>query len=461
MSRPSPRRAPSRAVLLASLLIGNALAFPAVAAEEPCGPFPVAAAAVETAAADAGSAEGGVAPSRGERPAGGAIVSLPAGSAAPAEQPAAGEALLAFPKRPDGTLATDYALGSGVRIAESYWSPVLCATVARVVGPPGASLAELVPRAPTGGAVAPHDRYRTAGVTVRPAPELPVPAAEPDPYRSLQYGLDRVGAEAAWRVSRGAGVRVALLDSAPETGHRDLAGVRVDTVAGGPAAGAATHGTLMAGVLRAVASNGYGIAGVAPAAELVAIPVCRPAGAAASDECALYDMLRGIDLAFEAGAAVVNLSLVGPANALLERAMDRLEKLGVLAVAAAGNEGTSEPRYPAAYPSVIGVGAVGADGEPFARGNRGLSAEILAPGVEVLSTVPGDAFAFGDGTSLAAAHVSGALALLIGAGREPIAARTALFQSAEAARPPDSGTASPPSLPALCDALARLGAGPC
>ena len=361
----------------------------------------------------------------------------------------------------------DFELGRGVRIAESYWSPVLCATVARLVGPPGATLAQLVPRVPAGAAAAPHDVYSTAAVTLRAAPPLPAQAGPapgavdspplPDPYRSLQYGLDRLGADSAWTRSRGAGVRVALLDSAPEVSHRDLAGVTLATIEGGPGAAPATHGTLMAGVVRAVALNGFGIAGVAPAAELIAVPVCTPAGASASDSCRLFDVLRGVDRAWELGAAVLNLSLVGPANPLLERAMARLEKLGAVVVAAAGNEGTSEARYPAAYPSVIGVGAVAADGTPFARGNRGPSAELLAPGVEVLSTVPGDAFAFGEGTSLAAAHVSGALALLVGAGAEPAAARTALFQSAEAARPAGSSPASPPSLAPLCTALERLG----
>jgi subtilisin family serine protease len=284
-------------------------------------------------------------------------------------------------------------------------------------------------------------------------------AGAPDPYRGFQYGLDRLGADGAWARSRGAGVRVALLDSAPEVAHRDLAGVEIAALDGGPGTAPAAHGTLMAGVVRAVAMNGFGIAGVAPGAELIAVPVCTPAGAAASDACRLYDVLRGVDRAFELGAAVLNLSLVGPPNPLLERAMARLEKLGAVAVAAAGNEGTRDARYPAAYPSVIGVGAVGADGAPFARGNLGPSAEILAPGVEVLSTVPGDAFAFGEGTSLAAAHVSGALALLVGSGVEPAAARTALFQAAEAARPATENRASPPRIAPLCAALERLGKG--
>jgi subtilisin family serine protease len=105
---------------------------------------------------------------------------------------------------------------------------------------------------------------------------------------------------------------------------------------------------------------------------------------------------------------------------------------------------------------VIGVGALGVDGNLFGRGNLGPSAEILAPGVEVLSTVPGNSFAFGDGTSLAAAHVSGALALLVGASADPAAARTALFQAADEARSAAGDTTLPPPLPALCTALSRL-----
>jgi thermitase len=314
--------------------------------------------------------------------------------------------------------------------------------------------------------VAPHDRYVTAGVHLRPAPatllaqpETAGPAA--DPYRAHQWGLDRLGSETAWVSSRGAGVRVAILDSAPESAHRDLAGIEVAAVTGGPAIAAATHGTLMAGVVGAVAQNGFGIAGVAPAATVVAVPVCTAAGATASDECRLYDVLRGIDRAFELGAHILNLSVVGPANLLLERGMTRLEKLGALVVAAAGNEGTSEPRYPAAYPSVIGVGAIDSGGALFARGNRGASVELLAPGVEVLSTAPGNAFAFGDGTSLAAAHVSGALAILLGASADPAAARTALFQAADEARPAGALASSPPSVPPLCRALAKLNRGSC
>ncbi len=91
----------------------------------------------------------------------------------------------------------------------------------------------------------------------------------------------------------------------------------------------------------------------------------------------------------------------------------------------------------------------------YARSNRGASAELLAPGVEVLSSVPGSAFAFGSGTSFAAAHVTGTLALVMGAGVPPGAARTALFQQANAR--PGKSPRRLPVVPAVCEVLARAG----
>jgi subtilisin family serine protease len=132
--------------------------------------------------------------------------------------------------------------------------------------------------------------------------------------------------------------------------------------------------------------------------------------------------------------------------------MDRLDQLGVVLVAAVGNEGLDVPRYPAAYPSVIGVGAVDSKGRVYPRGNRGPAVEVLAPGVEIVSTVPGDTFAFGDGTSLAAANVTGVLALAIAASGDPLAARTAFFQAAQQ----DSATL-PIRMPSICAVLKRLG----
>jgi subtilisin family serine protease len=365
----------------------------------------------------------------------------------------AGEALLVLPKGADGAVPTDFALAAGARVTASFFSPVLCATVVRVVGPPDADPAALVARAPDGAATVPNHLYYGAQAEITPF--SPDSTSADDPYRPLQWGFERSGAARAWPISDGRGARVALLDSAPDVDHRDLAGTRVLSLPDVETPAPAVHGSLMAGVTHAVAGNGFGIAGIAPRAELLAIPVCRPAPRGRSgDECPLFDLLRGVDLAWEQRAQLLNLALVGPSNPLLRRAMDRMDALGIVMVAAAGNEGVAEPRYPAAYPSVIGVGAIDRSGRAYVRGNRGPSVELLAPGVEILSTVPGGSFAFGDGTSLAAAHVTGVLALAIAATEDPLAARTALFSAAQA-RAVSPGN-EPAPLPTACEVLAIL-----
>ncbi|MEZ4217796.1 MAG: S8 family serine peptidase [Myxococcota bacterium] len=420
-----------------------------------CGPF-APAASDASGDARAACAEPGLAPSASAPDVAG--VTRLAAPRAPAGDATAipGEALVAIPKADDGALAPGFALAPGAEIASSFWSPVLCATVARVRGPADAAPEALVAALPPGAALTAHSTYRAAAAEVRAFE----PDAAGDPYRPHQYALTQLEAERAWARSAGAGATVALLDSLPEVAHRDLGRIVVAPAGDGERASdevgrvAAVHGTLMAGVVGAERGNGVGIAGVAPEARVVAIPVCAPSGDGGPDACALYDVLRGIDAAWEAGANVLNLSLVGPSNPLLERAVARAERLGAVVVAAAGNEGADAPRYPAAYPSVLGVGAVDARGERDARSNRGLSVDVVAPGVEVLSTRPPDGYAFGDGTSLAAAHVSGAVAVLVGAGIEPAAAR-ALVEERAAGAP-----AAAPRLRSLCELLARGGA-PC
>ncbi len=424
----------ARAGVLVALLAGLA-ALPS-AADPPCEPI----AAPRTVAQLAPSEEPGVMGSH-VGVAEGPIVSLAESPSEKVDQQVGGEALLVLPKRPDGTLSRGYRLAPGARIADSFWSPVLCATIARVVGDPRSDPYDLVAKLPSDAAVTPHHIYTSAADRVEPAP---------DSYRQLQHALDRLGVDRARSVSTGAGVRVAVLDSAPETHHPDLPPVRVAPIEGGPH-GVGVHGTLTTGVIAAVANNGFGIAGVAPAAEVIAVPVCTPLGATARDSCGLFDLLRGLDLAWKEHAQVLNLSLVGPPNPLLERAANRLDDLGAIVVAAAGNEGIDEARYPAAYPSVVGVGAVDVKGVRYGRSNGGPSAQIWAPGTDVLSTVPGGAFAFASGTSFAAAHVTGALAVLIGSGATPDAARRALFQTAS------SGSASSPLVAPLCSALGQLG----
>jgi subtilisin family serine protease len=382
-------------------------------------------------------------------PADAATVAPPSTSAS-----GAAEVLLMLPKRADGTVDTDgLELAPGARIASSYFSPLICATLSVVVGPPGTPASELVRGLPDDALVVENSVYE--GAADLPSEGVAVPGSGPDPYRPLQYALDWIDVDASRSVTDGTGARIAILDSLPDVAHPDLPGVRVVRPTELPQTGVGSHGTLIAGIAGAAVDNGFGIAGVAPGAELLAIPVCRPpSDPGESDRCLLFDVLVGIDAAFTAEAQVVNLSLVGPPNPLLERAMARLDGLGIVAVAAAGNEGSDAPRYPAAYPTVIGVNALDQDGAPFTANNRGSHVEIAAPGVEIISTIPGGGFAFSDGTSLATAHVSAVLGLLIAAEPDVVRARRALFEAGHRNR---RATRDYAALPEVCSALALLG----
>ena len=387
--------------------------------------------------------ECGIAPSvLDEIPTSELIVPLPEVENTPLTPSAQGEAILVLPKDAQGQINTDFVLAPGARVGESFFSPILCSTLARIVGEAGPAPDTLVTELPEGAQVVPNLLYSTAATTIRPLAG--------DPYRELQYALDAAGIEDARPVTRGAGARIALLDSKPQLDHPELRDVRESQLPGKPAPDPALHGSLMAGVVAAEEGNDFGIAGLAPEADLVAIPVCSDSPGSGTDRCTLYDLLYGFDRALEVEAVLINVSAVGPPSRLLQRAAERLAELGVILVAAAGNEGTDRPRYPAAYPEVLGVGAIDESEQPYVRGNRGPSAQILAPGVEILSTVPGGRFAFGDGTSLAAAHVSGVAALALAVSGDPVAVRAALMAEVEEGHPP-------PILSPVCDILRRVG----
>ncbi len=351
--------------------------------------------------------------------------------------------LLILPKGADGSIATDgLELAPGARVVESRFSPLLCATLARVEGAPGSSPASLIVRLPEAAAAVLDDTYAPEGdPDVSAAPTAT--AAAGDPYRKQQWALDALGVDAAHASTRGEGARVAVLDTRVNERHPDLRAVRV-AGNGGEAAG--RHGTLVAGIIGAARGNGSGIVGLAPRASLVSVPVCEatPRG----DTCRLYGVLGGLDTAWSERAQVVNLSLVGPANRALERAVRRLDTLGVAVVAASGNRASQTPAYPAAYPWVIGVAATDRTGKLAPTGSV---VDLTAPGVEIVSATADGGWAFASGSSLAAAHASGALALLTSAsGGDVQKARLALFGAARRSVP-----GAPPALAPLCDALAR------
>ncbi len=239
-------------------------------------------------------------------------------------------------------------------------------------------------------------------------------AVNPEPMAGAQWNLTMVGAPAAWSVSKGAGVVVAVVDTGVDATHPDLAGRvlrEIDLLPGvTPLPEQNGHGTRVASLI-AGSLNGVGMAGVAPQAGILPVSALDPAGYGDSSTVA-----RGIIAATDAGARVINLSLGGPdRDPVLDKACAYAFSKGAVVVAAAGNsyQWGNEVQYPAASPNVLAVASVDRTGNPSFFSNTGPHIDLAAPGEAVWAAAPGGGYTVDSGTSFAAPHVSGALALVL------------------------------------------------
>jgi subtilisin family serine protease len=243
------------------------------------------------------------------------------------------------------------------------------------------------------------------------------PPAYNDPYHHLQHGAMAIRADAAHRWATGRGVRIAVIDTGVEIGHPELAG-RIAIARSFVDRGSATftrdlHGTSIVGVIAAVGNNAVGIVGVAPESEILALKACWPTGdPAGASRCSSYTLALAVDFALRQEIEVMNLSIGGPEDPILGALLSAAIERGVVVVAARDARSGSGSAFPASLPGVLAV-AVSQDG-PERRARAGaLAGGLRAPGIEVLTTVPQGSYDFLSGSSLAAAHVSGVVALLL------------------------------------------------
>jgi len=231
--------------------------------------------------------------------------------------------------------------------------------------------------------------------------------------RQQQYVVEKLHLDDVHKIARGAAIKVAVIDSGADLNHAELQGVVVssfDALEGEAPPQPHAHGTAMAAAILAQAR----LQGVAPAARLLAARAFAGTAGPASASGTTFHILTSLDWAVGQGARVVNLSFAGPQDRLLSRSLAGAKARGVIAVAAAGNGGArAAPLYPGADASVIAVTATDADDKPFAQANRGDYVALAAPGVDVLAAEPAGRYAFSSGTSIAAAHVSGLVALVL------------------------------------------------
>jgi thermitase len=227
---------------------------------------------------------------------------------------------------------------------------------------------------------------------------------------------------------------VGVIDTGIDVGHEDLAGKVIgdcySALGGGGtlSPGCADqngHGTHASGTIAAIGNNGRGIAGAAPGARIL---MCKALGADGSgfvsDVVACMNDIVNKRSAYN--IRVLSMSIGGGGSATLEAAVNDAWSKGVLIVAAAGNDGNGTVSYPAGYANAVSVAATDRSDARAGFSNANADVEISAPGVGIVSTVPGGYAAY-SGTSMAAPHVAAAAALIAWKdGRAGPALRTAL-----------------------------------
>lgn len=257
--------------------------------------------------------------------------------------------------------------------------------------------------------VQPLNEFESATSAAAPdaASMLGATAGFDDPYAKLQANVRALDVAEAHRLSRGTGIRVAIIDTGVDTQHPDLAGRTLLTrnyIDDDAAAFRADrHGTQVAGLIAASANNGIGIVGVAPDVRLMAFKACWQANASAAGRCNSFTLAQALADALNAKAQVINLSLVGPSDPLLAALVGKATEAGVVVVGAVSDD----PRldFPAKLPRVLAVGEAetSAEGADF----------LMAPARDIVTLVPNGHYDFASGSSLATAQVTGVVALLL------------------------------------------------
>lgn len=236
-------------------------------------------------------------------------------------------------------------------------------------------------------------------------------------YREqYQWNLPVIQTEAGWDITKGdEHIIIAVVDTGVDLDHPDLRrrltnGYNVlennefpDDDNG--------HGTHVAGIIASDTNNREGVAGITWYNKIMPVKAMSAEGVGTT-----FEIAKGIIWAVDHGADVINLSLGNyQPSSLLKEAVDYAYDKNVVLISAAGNENTSQPSYPSAYPEVLSVAAVNYTGQRAPFSNYGDYIDVTAPGVQIPSTYFNQQYAALSGTSMAAPHAAGLAGLLLSA----------------------------------------------
>ena len=272
--------------------------------------------------------------------------------------------------------------------------------------------------------------------------------AHNDPLYPLQPTAKAWHLADVHKIATGKRVKVATIDTGVESDHPDLVGriaVTRDFVDARNDSVAELHGTAVAAIIAARADDGVGIAGVAPDATLLALRACWQAGRGGA-VCSTFTLAKALQFALDQNVEIVNLSLTGPRDRLLERLIDVGIARGVVVISAV-DATARDGGFPAAHAGVLAVS--GDDVHDTAH------SALVAPSREIPTAITGRKWGFVSGSSFAAAQISGLVALLreVAPSASPADIRAALIESAT----PGGVAASRRATVDACAAVARIG----
>jgi len=228
-----------------------------------------------------------------------------------------------------------------------------------------------------------------------------------DPYLSLQHGVHSMDAISSHQWSRGKGVRVAVIDTGVDTHHSEISSSTEATknfVDGDEVSFRSdVHGTAVGGVIAAESNNQTGMVGVAPDAMLLALKACWHTDSAKKIAiCNSLTLAKALNYSIQQDVDIINLSLTGPPDPLLERLVLQALARGIMVI------GAKPAHDDKAFPTSI-EGMIVADMPGDYR-----APTLMAPGRHVLSTLPDEQYDFFNGSSFSTAHVTGLTALVLG-----------------------------------------------